>query len=47
MASQACFIRGSVLNLREEETDYEAQQSLKVPVVDTGENGVFTRGEST
>jgi hypothetical protein len=33
------------LNLREAATGYERAGSLQVPVVDTGENGVFTRGE--
>jgi len=43
--SKPLTLEGEVLNLREEEGGYEAERSLKVPVVDTGENGVFTRGE--
>jgi hypothetical protein len=35
----------SHLNLREEVDGYEKVGRLEVPVVDTGENGVFTRGE--
>jgi hypothetical protein len=33
------------LNLREAAGGYEKSGKLRVPVVDTGENGVFTRGE--
>ncbi len=33
------------LNLRESTTAYDKAGTLRVPVVDTGENGVFTRGE--
>ena len=33
------------LELREEASGYEKVGELRVPVVDTGENGVFTRGE--
>lgn len=33
------------LSLREDAGGYEKAGRLKVPVVDTGENGVFTRGE--
>ncbi len=36
---------GGALNLREEAGGYEKSGRLRVPVVDTGENGVFTRGE--
>ncbi len=36
---------GGTLNLREPVKGYEKSGTLKVPVVDTGENGVFTRGE--
>ncbi len=36
---------GSVLELREDDGDYERDGELNVAVVDTGENGVFTRGE--
>jgi len=35
----------SSLSLREDEETYEQIGALEVPVVDTGENGVFTRGE--
>lgn len=35
----------ATLSLAESETDYEKAGVLEVPVVDTGENGVFTRGE--
>ena len=37
--------KGSALNLRESPDGYKQSSTLKVPVVDTGENGVFTRGE--
>jgi len=37
--------KGEALALREPAEDYKESSSLKVPVVDTGENGVFTRGE--
>jgi hypothetical protein len=33
------------LNLSEGDTDYKPLRQFDVPVVDTGENGVFTRGE--
>jgi hypothetical protein len=33
------------LTLREPEADYQVSGTLEVPLVDTGENGVFTRGE--
>lgn len=36
---------GGKLNLREDAGGYEKSGRLRVPVVDTGENGVFTRGE--
>lgn len=36
---------GGTLNLREPAKGYEKAGILTVPVVDTGENGVFTRGE--
>jgi hypothetical protein len=36
---------GGKLNLRDTATTYERAGKLRVPVVDTGENGVFTRGE--
>ncbi|MDP2316188.1 MAG: hypothetical protein Q8P41_25040 [Pseudomonadota bacterium] len=36
---------GGTLNLREQAQGYEKAGKLRVPVVDTGENGVFTRGE--
>lgn len=35
----------SALHLREPAADYEQSGELVVPLVDTGENGVFTRGE--
>ncbi|MFT5680075.1 MAG: hypothetical protein ACI8RZ_000980 [Myxococcota bacterium] len=38
-------LEGATLQLREELGDYKKSGSLEVPVVDTGENGVFTRGE--
>ena len=38
-------IEGGTLNLREPAKGYEKAGTLEVPVVDTGENGVFTRGE--
>jgi hypothetical protein len=36
---------GSTLDLREDASAYDRAGRLTVPVVDTGENGVFTRGE--
>ena len=36
---------GSALELREEAGGYERDGTMAIPVVDTGENGVFTRGE--
>jgi hypothetical protein len=38
-------LAGGNLNLREAASGYEKAGKLRVPVVDTGENGVFTRGE--
>lgn len=38
-------LEGGTLNLREPAKGYEKAGTLEVPVVDTGENGVFTRGE--
>lgn len=38
-------LSSATLNLREEVDGYELAGRLDVPVVDTGENGVFTRGE--
>ncbi|MDG1483567.1 MAG: hypothetical protein P8R54_28510 [Myxococcota bacterium] len=38
-------LEGDSLQLRESLGDYKKSGSLDVPVVDTGENGVFTRGE--
>lgn len=38
-------LAGSSLELREAPGSYEQDGELEVPVVDTGENGVFTRGE--
>ncbi|MCB9675643.1 MAG: hypothetical protein H6737_11030 [Alphaproteobacteria bacterium] len=43
-APRAEQLAGS-LALRQAETDYERRGDLVVSVVDTGENGVFTRGE--
>ena len=39
------MLEGGALNLREAAKGYEKSGTLRVPVVDTGENGVFTRGE--
>ena len=36
---------GSKLELREDEAAYEKKGELSVAIVDTGENGLFTRGE--
>lgn len=36
---------GSELNLRENQEEYQKHADFEVAVVDTGENGVFTRGE--
>jgi len=44
-APKQVSLSGKSLVLREESTDYEKVESFKVAVVDTGENGVFTRGE--
>ncbi|MEC7985711.1 MAG: hypothetical protein VX278_11150, partial [Myxococcota bacterium] len=38
-------LEGKSLNLRESESGYKPKKDFEVPVVDTGENGVFTRGE--
>ena len=38
-------IEKGVLRLREDQNDYVVKDHFEVPVVDTGENGVFTRGE--
>ena len=38
-------ISSGLLNLRESDDSYQKNRSFTVPVVDTGENGVFTRGE--
>jgi hypothetical protein len=38
-------ILGQELNLREETGDYQTSGDLTLPVVDTGENGLFTKGE--
>ena len=38
-------IGSGTINLREPAQGYEKAGKLRVPVVDTGENGVFTRGE--
>ena len=37
--------KGESLDLREASSNYKECSTLQVPVVDTGENGVFTRGE--
>ena len=37
--------RGAALELRGDQSAYDEVGKLEVPVVDTGENGVFTRGE--
>ena len=36
---------GAALELREDAGGYEQDGTMAIPVVDTGENGVFTRGE--
>ncbi len=36
---------GGALHLREPDADWPRAGELRVPIVDTGENGVFTRGE--
>lgn len=38
-------LEGKELNLRESQTEYKKHSNFEVAVVDTGENGVFTRGE--
>ena len=42
---QEAVLEGDSLELRAELSTYKKSGSLDVPVVDTGENGVFTRGE--
>lgn len=44
-APREVSLAGGELALREEARGYERTGRLQVPVVDTGENGVFTRGE--
>lgn len=44
-APKQVSLSGDFLSLRQDLTDYEKVESFKVAVVDTGENGVFTRGE--
>ncbi|MBN2801327.1 MAG: hypothetical protein JXX28_19455 [Deltaproteobacteria bacterium] len=43
-APRSCAIAGK-LDLRQDDTGYEKTGELEVTIVDTGENGVFTRGE--
>lgn len=38
-------LTGTELDLREDQSTYKTVAEFEVPVVDTGENGVFTRGE--
>lgn len=38
-------LQGQKLNLREDQSAYKQVEKFEVAVVDTGENGVFTRGE--
>ena len=42
---QQVSLSSGVLNLRQENEQYERLETFNVAVVDTGENGVFTRGE--
>jgi hypothetical protein len=44
-AARTVSLQGGRLSLKEPESDYERIGKLEVPIVDTGENGVFTRGE--
>lgn len=44
-APKKVSLTGGSLSLRQDVKDYEKVESFKVAVVDTGENGVFTRGE--
>ena len=44
-APQEAALSGKSLDLRESPEGYERTGKLRVPIVDTGENGVFTRGE--
>ncbi|MFZ5481575.1 MAG: hypothetical protein ACOZNI_32735 [Myxococcota bacterium] len=44
-APKTVGLGSGTLNLREPAAGYERAGTLEVPVVDTGENGVFTRGE--
>lgn len=43
--AKSIVLEGKELNLRENEEKYEKHAEFEVAVVDTGENGVFTRGE--
>jgi hypothetical protein len=42
---RAVSLAAPELDLKEDDAGYKPQGELKVPVVDTGENGIFTRGE--
>ena len=42
---QKSILEGDLLDLRQAEGEYKKIKDFEVPVVDTGENGVFTRGE--
>ena len=44
-APKQVSLTGDSLSLRQDLNDYDKVESFKVAVVDTGENGVFTRGE--
>ena len=44
-APKQVSLAGESLSLRQDVSDYDKVESFKVAVVDTGENGVFTRGE--
>ena len=44
-APQKVLLEGENLDLRQTEGEYKKIKDFEVPVVDTGENGVFTRGE--
>ena len=44
-AAQEVALDASALDLRQDAGTYEKTGVLEVPIVDTGENGVFTRGE--
>ena len=44
-AAQEVALDAAALPLRQDAATYEKTGKLEVPIVDTGENGVFTRGE--